>query len=102
MLTGPRGLTHAQIAEELSAVLGRTVECVALPPAELAAALRARGLPASFADDVTELSRQVATGYLAATTTAVQELTGRPPRTFAQFAAANAEALRTGLAAATS
>ncbi|GAA3157253.1 NAD(P)H-binding protein [Nonomuraea roseoviolacea] len=102
VLTGPRGLTHAQIAEELSAVLGRTVGCVALPPEELAAVLRARGLPASFADDVAELSRQVASGYLAATTTAVQELTGRPPRTFAQFAAANAEALRTGLAAVTS
>ncbi|MFC4121555.1 SDR family oxidoreductase [Nonomuraea zeae] len=99
VLTGPRALSHAEIAQELSTALGRTVGHVALSPDELATALRAQGLPERFADDVAELSRQVATGSLEATTDAVRELTGREPRTFAQFLAANAQALRDGLVA---
>lgn len=70
--TGPEPLTCADIAEKLSVALGRTVPHVALPPGEPAAALRARGLPAQFADDVTALGREVAQGSLAATTTAVR------------------------------
>lgn len=95
-LTGPQALTCAEIAQELSAALGRTVEHAELSPDELAAGLRAQGLPARFADDLAELSRQVASGSMAATTTAVRDLTGREPRTFGEFLAANAEALRAG------
>ncbi|MEW1846937.1 NAD(P)H-binding protein [Nonomuraea angiospora] len=97
-LTGPQALTCAEVAQELSAALGRTVEHAELSPDELAAGLRAQGLPAGFADDLAELSRQVASGSMAATTTAVRDLTGREPRTFGEFLRANAEALRTGLA----
>ncbi|MBB5784340.1 NAD(P)H-binding protein [Nonomuraea jabiensis] len=96
-LTGPRALTHAEIARELSAVLGRTVEPAELSPDELAAWARDQGLPARFAEDLAELSRKVASGSLATTTTAVRDLTGREPRTFGDFLAANAEALRAGL-----
>ncbi|WP_431915349.1 NAD(P)H-binding protein [Nonomuraea jabiensis] len=99
-LTGPRALTSAEVARELSAALGRTVEYAELSPDELAAGLRVQGLPARFADDLAELSRQVARGSMAATTTAVRDLTGREPRTFGDFLADNAEALRTGLASA--
>ncbi|GAA3236629.1 NmrA family NAD(P)-binding protein [Nonomuraea helvata] len=97
VLTGPQALTAAEITRELSAALGRAVGHVEVSPDDLAAALRSQGLPARFADDVAELSRNVAAGSLAATTTAVRDLTGRAPRTFAQFLAANAEALRGGL-----
>ncbi|MCW2882429.1 MAG: putative nucleoside-diphosphate sugar epimerase [Sphaerisporangium sp.] len=100
VLTGPQALTHAEIARDLSAALGRTVGHVEVSPDGLAAALRARGLPATFADDVAALSRQVATGSLAATTSSVRDLTGHPPRTFGEFLAANAQALRTGLVSA--
>ncbi|MFI9847529.1 NmrA family NAD(P)-binding protein [Nonomuraea sp. NPDC051941] len=94
-LTGPRALTYAELAQEFSAALGRRVEHAELSPDELAAGVRAQGLPARFADDLAELCRQVAGGSLAATTTAVRDLTGREPRTFGEFLAANAEALRT-------
>ncbi|MGV9378169.1 NmrA family NAD(P)-binding protein [Nonomuraea sp. NPDC003707] len=94
-LTGPRALNYAELAQEFSGALGRTVEHAELSPDELAAGVRAQGLPARFADDLAELSRQVAGGSLAATTTAVRDLTGREPRTFGEFVAANAEALRT-------
>ncbi|MEV1179356.1 NAD(P)H-binding protein [Nonomuraea sp. NPDC049784] len=97
VLTGPRALTAAETARELSAALGRPVGHVEVSPDDLAAALRSRGLPAQFVDDFAELCREVAAGSLAATTTAVRDLTGRSPRTFAEFLAANAEALRAGL-----
>jgi NAD(P)H dehydrogenase (quinone) len=94
VLTGPEPLTCADITEKLSAALGRTVEHVSLRPAELAGALKARGLPAQFADDIATLGREVADGSLAATTPAVHDLTGRAPRTFDQFIAANLRELQ--------
>jgi HAMP domain-containing protein len=48
-----------------------------------------------FADDIAALGREVALGSLAATTPAVRDLTGRAPRTFEQFMAANLPALQT-------
>lgn len=96
VLTGPEALTQAQIAEKLSAATGRTVDYVNLSPDQLAAALKAQGLPPQFADDVAVLSEEVATGSLATTTSAVLDLTGRAPRTFDEFLADNREALRSG------
>jgi NAD(P)H dehydrogenase (quinone) len=98
VVTGPEPLTCADITGRLSAALGRQVAHVTLRPAELAAALKARGLPAQFADDVAELGREVAAGSLAPTTPAVRDLIGRPPRTFDQFIAANVQALRAAFA----
>ncbi|GAA2208959.1 SDR family oxidoreductase [Nonomuraea monospora] len=97
VLTGPQALTQAQVAAQISDVLGRPVECLDLSPAELSAALREQGLPAGFADGVSVLSQEVASGALAATTTAVQDLTGRPARTFEEFLTANVDALRAAL-----
>lgn len=94
VLTGPEALSYADITRKLSAAVGRTIEHVTLPSGEVAAALEARGLPARFAADVAALGREVAEGSLAATTPAVRDLTGRAPRTFDQFVAANLPALR--------
>ncbi|REE96769.1 uncharacterized protein YbjT (DUF2867 family) [Thermomonospora umbrina] len=92
VLTGPQALTHHQIAEKLSTVLGRTIRYVDLPPDELAATLKSQGLPARFADDVAALFAKVARGSQSTTTSAVRELTGRSPRTFDDFLAANRRA----------
>jgi NAD(P)H dehydrogenase (quinone) len=97
ILTGPESLTYAGIAQRLSAALGRTIEHVTVTPAELAATLKSRGLPERFADDVAALAAGVGAGSLAATTPAVHDLTGHPPRTFDQFISANLPALRTAL-----
>lgn len=94
VLTGPEALTQTQIAEKLSAALGHTVGYVDLPPEELATTLKSQGLPRSFADDVAALLKDVANGSLAATTSTVEDLTGRPARTFDDFLAANHQALQ--------
>jgi NAD(P)H dehydrogenase (quinone) len=87
VLTGPESLTQDEIAGKLSAAWHRPVRHVRYSPAELAAQLKAQGLPAAFADDVAVLCAGVARGELAATTTAVRDLTGQPPRSFDQFLA---------------
>lgn len=69
-------------------------EYVDLSPANLAAALRDRdsrpGSPTMSACSPEE----AASDRLAATTTTVQDLTGRPPRTFKEFPTANMDALQ--------
>ena len=90
ILTGPEALSHAEIATRLSAAWRRPIRYVDLARDRFAARLAAQGLPADFAADVAFLFAEVATGTLAATTTHVQDLTGRAPRTFAEFLARGA------------
>jgi uncharacterized protein YbjT (DUF2867 family) len=94
VLTGPEALTMAEIAGHLSGALGKPVEVVGLDRESMAERLGAQGVPAQFAADVAELWAEVATGSLAATTDEVENLTGRRPRTFAQFLTANRAAFR--------
>ncbi|MEJ2889846.1 hypothetical protein [Actinomycetospora aeridis] len=67
---------------------------VPLPPDEVVAFLVDRGLSATFAQDVAELSRGAAAGELAELTDAVERLTGRPPRDITDFVAEHADDLR--------
>ncbi|KIF71733.1 NmrA family protein [Streptomyces sp. AcH 505] len=94
VLTGPQALSQSEIAEELSVALGRRVRYVDLAPADLAASLTVRGVPARFAADVAELWGAVGRGAQATTTTAVRELTGHEARTFAEFVRRHRDALR--------
>ena len=81
-LTGPEALTH----EEIAAKLG--VPFHDQSPAEAGAELRARGLPGWFVDDLLWLYADMASGGSSEVTTAVQDLTGRAPRGFDEFLAA--------------
>lgn len=83
-LTGPEALTH----EEIASLLGVPFRDV--PPAEAAADLRAQGLPGWFVDDLLWLYADMASGGMSEVTSAVRDLTGRAPRTFAAFLRANA------------
>ncbi|QMU68293.1 SDR family oxidoreductase [Streptacidiphilus sp. P02-A3a] len=89
VLTGPAALTMAEIAGQLSRAVDRPVGVVGLGGEEMAARLTAQGLPARFAADVAALWTEVGDGSLAATTDEVRNLTGRDPRSFADFLAAN-------------
>ncbi|GCD97824.1 SDR family oxidoreductase [Embleya hyalina] len=94
VLTGPEALTMREVADHLEGSLGRPVGVVALGAEDMAARLEAQGVPRRFADDVAHLWADVGTGSMAATTPAVEHLTGREPRTFVAFLAANRNALR--------
>jgi uncharacterized protein YbjT (DUF2867 family) len=86
-LTGPEPLSAAEVAERLSAATGRQVRSVDLGPDGYRQALAGAGMPGWLVDGVVEGNTMLAAGHGAAVTDEVARLTGRPPRTFAQFAA---------------
>ncbi|MGW4499717.1 NmrA family NAD(P)-binding protein [Micromonospora sp. NPDC004336] len=94
VLTGPDAPTHDEIAEVLTRTLGRPVRYVDLAVPAMAERLRSAGLPAAAADDLAALMRLVGDGRWASTTSVVRDLTGRPPRTVADFVAAHADRFR--------
>ncbi|WP_018681599.1 SDR family oxidoreductase [Actinokineospora enzanensis] len=94
VLTGPEGLTHAEIGAKLSKVAGREIRYLDLPASDFAARLGALGVPGGFAEDVAGLFAEVTTGRLAPVTDSVAELTGRPPRSFDAFLQDNAAVIR--------
>jgi uncharacterized protein YbjT (DUF2867 family) len=88
-LTGPAALTGEQMADMLAAALGRPVRFVSPPLPQFRAALSERGLPAWQIEAFVELQEAVLAGrapHLAIVTQDVAATTGRPPRSFAQFA----------------
>ncbi|MET7335543.1 NAD(P)H-binding protein [Nonomuraea sp. NPDC005650] len=85
VLTGPESLSHDQIAEEISAVLGRPVRYVDLPVPEMAAHLERRGVPQPLAGDLAELMASTGDGRWSSTTTTVEDLTGHRPRPLSTF-----------------
>jgi uncharacterized protein YbjT (DUF2867 family) len=88
-LTGPAALTGDAIATTLSGALGRPVRYISPPLPQFRAALVERGLPAWQIDAFVELQEAVLDGrapHLAVVTADVEAATGRPPRSFAQFA----------------
>jgi uncharacterized protein YbjT (DUF2867 family) len=87
--TGPAALTGEEMATTLSDVLGRPVRYVLPSPHEFRAALTERGMPAWRVDAVIELQEAILAGrapHLALVTGDIEAATGRPPRSFAQFA----------------
>jgi uncharacterized protein YbjT (DUF2867 family) len=86
-LTGPEALSAADVAERLSAATGRQVRSVDLGPDGYRQALAGAGMPGWLVDGVVESNTMLAAGHAATVTNEVARLTGRPPRTFAQFAA---------------
>ena len=86
-LTGPESLSAAEVAERLSAAIGRQVRYVNLPPDAFGQALAGAGLPGWLVDALVVGNTLLAAGDGATVTDEVARLTGRPPRTFDQFAA---------------
>jgi len=87
LLTGPQTFTAAEIAAEMTAALGRKISYLDLPVAEMSARLTAEGIPEPYATDLPTIQSTVAdTGWWDVNQT-VQDVTGRPPRTLAQFLA---------------
>ena len=103
VLTGPEAITYTQVAEQLSAVIGRHVGFVAIPPEAAVRALIDAGLPPFAAEQVVTVFGELRRGAQATTTGTVNALTGRSARPFTAFARQYADAFRseepTGLTA---
>ncbi|MCF3184619.1 NAD(P)H-binding protein, partial [Streptomyces polychromogenes] len=81
-LSGPRLLGFGEVAAELSKATGREIAYVPVSDGEFRAALREEGLPEEFA----ELFALILDGRNAHLVHGVEEVLGRPPRDFADYA----------------
>jgi NAD(P)H dehydrogenase (quinone) len=80
-ITGPEALSATDVAALLSELAGRVVEPVLLDDdAWVAAMVEHAGMPEAFARLYATFGRAMRDGYAAPVSTAVQDLTGRPPR----------------------
>jgi uncharacterized protein YbjT (DUF2867 family) len=85
-VTGPDALTHAEMAAELSAVVGKPVVYIDVPDGTMRAALLDFGLPEWQVDGLIEDYAHYRRDEASAVSTAVADVTGRAPRSFAAFA----------------
>lgn len=85
-LTGPQALTHYEIANRLSEVLQKPVEYVNTTDDEMFTALLQAGFPEWQAKGLIEDYAHYGRGEAMTITDDVQEVTGKVPRTFDEFA----------------
>jgi uncharacterized protein YbjT (DUF2867 family) len=85
-LTGPQALTHAEMAESLSAALDRQITFVDIPPEAMRETLLSIGFPVWQADGLLEDYAHYRRGEATAIASGVQDAIGRNPRSFEKFA----------------
>ncbi|MGA4845022.1 NmrA family NAD(P)-binding protein [Streptomyces sp. G5(2025)] len=94
LITGPEALSYEQVAATLSRVTGTAVRHRAVSRATMRDRLAADGIPERFADLLAGMDEAIAGGAEDRTSPAVEQVTGRAPRSFADFAAAHAAVRR--------
>ncbi|MGK3206537.1 NmrA family NAD(P)-binding protein [Amycolatopsis sp. MEPSY49] len=85
ILTGPTAVSYAEAASIITAHAGHPVRHRAVSTTEFAARLTASGIPAEFAAVLAALDEDIRGGAEDRVTTAVEEVTGRPARSFETF-----------------
>uniref|UniRef100_UPI003F4945D1 SDR family oxidoreductase n=1 Tax=Cupriavidus necator TaxID=106590 RepID=UPI003F4945D1 len=93
-LSGPRAWTMNQVAEELTRLLGHPVTYVERSPAEQREALLGAGLAPLVADLLVGLDQMFRESVLAETTSTVEELTGKAPRSLTEWSTDNLDVFR--------
>ncbi|SHM76507.1 SDR family oxidoreductase [Chitinophaga sp. CF418] len=85
-ITGPAAITHLQMAEILSDVLGTAVTYVELSPEQMQGALTVAGFPEWQVGGLIEDYAHYARGEAAGVFNTVKDITGRQATSFEQFA----------------
>jgi uncharacterized protein YbjT (DUF2867 family) len=84
--SGPHTLANSEAAEQLGEVLGRKIRYVAASDEEAHAGMVASGISPWLAGMLVEYGRTLGSGFGDYTTSDVEDVTGRPPQPFAEFA----------------
>ena len=95
-LTGPEALSMGEVAEKLSAALGKEVKYINVPQQDAKAGMMAMGMPDWMADGWAAMAMMISTGAANMVTPMVKEVTGEEPRSFDQFARDYAGAFQGG------
>lgn len=85
-ITGSEALSSPEHAKLLSAASGKEITYVDIPEAALVGALKEAGLGVWLSDKLGEMITWFTQGDYTLPTNTVEEVTGRKPRTFAEFA----------------
>ena len=93
-LTGPESLSMAEVAEKLSAVTGKTVRYVDVPPEEANRARLAAGMPPYLAEGLDELFAERRKGKESKVWPTIDEVFGWQPTSFDTFASRNVAIFR--------
>ncbi|MFJ1255691.1 SDR family oxidoreductase [Cupriavidus sp. CuC1] len=93
-LSGPRAWTMNQVAEELAHLLGHPVTYVERSPAGQREALLCAGLAPLVADLLVGLDQMFRESVIAETTSTVEELTGKAPRSLTEWLTDNLDVFR--------
>jgi NAD(P)H dehydrogenase (quinone) len=98
-ITGPEPLSQGDVAALLSEVSGRPVEAVAVDDEAFIQGLSASGIPEPAAREIASYGRAIRDGYLREASDAVENLTGRPPRSLREVFEAYRQELLQGVSA---
>lgn len=85
-VTGPRLMTFAEVAAELSQATGREIRYIPVTAEEYRSSLLDHGVPEEFVTPLIDLITTVLDGRNASLTDGVQRALGRPPRDFRDYA----------------
>jgi uncharacterized protein YbjT (DUF2867 family) len=86
-VSGPAALTFAEAVATIAAAAGRPIRFEELSPAAYADELRAAGLEEEWVALLGGLLELMREGHVAAPTSGVEDVLGRPPRSFADWVA---------------
>jgi uncharacterized protein YbjT (DUF2867 family) len=93
-MTGPEGLTMAEVAERISRAVAKTIRYVDVAPEEKRRALLAAGIPSVFTDALDELFAERRRRTESRVYLGTHEIFRIRPTTFAEFAQRNADVFR--------
>jgi uncharacterized protein YbjT (DUF2867 family) len=91
MLTSSQALDHYEVAAHLSQAIGKDVKYVPITDEQFRATATAQQWPTDAIETMSTLYGMVRQGWAATVTDQVDNVLGRPPITFAQFAKDHAE-----------
>ncbi len=94
ILTGPQALSYADAAAIISEAAQRPVRHVSISTEQLQERFVGFGMPAAYAALLARLDEGIKNGSEDRVMPTVEDVTGRPPKSFADFARENAEAWR--------
>ncbi len=85
-MSGPEALTYDELASELSKALGRPISHIKLSPSDLKSGMLAEGMPEAISARMLDLERYFREGRASSITNDIEQVTGREPRRFAEYA----------------
>jgi uncharacterized protein YbjT (DUF2867 family) len=86
LITGPEALSYHQMAELLSNATGKKISYVSISEEEARAAMKEMGMEDWLINTILELANYFKRGHASQVSSAVEEVTGKKPLSFSQFA----------------